>query len=252
MILSNSDYISVRDDLSKICGLNANNSVAINIVPDAVLSLDRKYFGLSSLGTKKPTQHRKVTRLAINLCRNISKPEVWSNFLDEIIKFLILVNRQNPGIQIIGIPMQTNYTTDDQKVLEELKNKFVSSKISNNFKIEKTKGAKELVDLLGTCDLVITERLHCAILSTILAIPFISLEYDIKVKGYLQSINMIDCGIAIDEKFNSSALYQKTVFLMNNYHAHQKCLEKLFQQKNYESNRYFEFIRNLIIQYSIK
>ncbi|MFA5993854.1 MAG: glycosyltransferase [Parcubacteria group bacterium] len=243
LILRNSDIVSVRDNISKIYGEKAYSLVPIKVVPDAVLSLNADYFNLPQLKEEENQEIKKINTIALNFCRNISKPEAWDHFMSEMLQVFNNLYIINPAIKIVGLPMQLDYSTDDYNVLKAFKDKLVSVNPEINFQIARPRSSKEVANIINNSDLLITERLHCAILATIINTPFLSLEYDIKVQGYLETIGLGENGIDISENFQSADVLKRISIISQSYQQQKKYLKTVFIKNNVIANKYFEELR---------
>ncbi|MFZ2832206.1 MAG: polysaccharide pyruvyl transferase family protein [Minisyncoccia bacterium] len=245
-IIKNSDVISVRDSISKSYGEKACPAAKIMIVPDAVFSLDRSYFGLGQKGERKISNVAEINTITFNLCRNISRPSVWEQFIDELVTTFAMIYRINPNVKIIGLPMQFDYSCDDNETLQLFNKKLIERVPKIDFKITSPRSSKEVVEIIDSSDLLIAERLHCAILATIVSTPFISLEYDIKVKSYLADIKLEENGIDISEDFSAKEVFKKIEAVAADYYLQKVYLHSISKAKNLLVNEYFAELRSVI------
>ncbi|MDX9913948.1 MAG: polysaccharide pyruvyl transferase family protein [Candidatus Moranbacteria bacterium] len=241
-VLSHSDFVSVRDLESIKYGRMVGIDKLI-LVPDAVLSLDKNYFKLVDINDRKINSLMDVHKIGFNLCRNISKPAVWNNFIIEMMNFFEILFNYNPDIEIIGLPMQQNYSCDDYKTLNEFQIQLKKRLPRIKIKILRPKEAKEVAKIINDCDLMIVERLHGAVLSTIIHVPFISLEYDVKVKSYLAEIDFKDNGVDISESFDAREVFGKVKTVAENYSKQVCKLKSVSSEKKFLADKYFIQLR---------
>ncbi|MDD4409349.1 MAG: polysaccharide pyruvyl transferase family protein [Candidatus Pacebacteria bacterium] len=242
-ILESVDFVSVRDSSSLSFGEQVNKKIQIEVVPDAVFSLDRVYFDLSG---RNIDLFSGVNVIGLNLCRNIAKPEVWDYFILEMMKVVIGLYKKNNMIRIVGIPMQFDYSCDDYETLSLFRDKIKNEIPDINFEILVLRSAVDVARVINVVDLVIAERLHCSILSTIIHTPFIALEYDIKVKSYLSEINLEKSGFDISFDFNSENVLKRIEDISSNYSKERDYLKNISAKKKNKVDSYFAKIRKMI------
>jgi len=100
------------------------------------------------------------------------------------------------GVKPVFIPMQ--YPED----LNIIRNVII--KMKNPGHILKNKySVPEMFGIIKKLDLLIGMRLHSLIYATSMGIPVIGLEYEPKVKAFLQSVNQVSAGDIIDLEYES-------------------------------------------------
>lgn len=246
-ILKNSDIVSVRDDISKDYGEKSYSETKMIVVPDAAFSLNRNYLGLPPQSEKNIKSLKDVNVIAFNLCRNISRPEVWGKFIEEMMLALVMIYDVNPTVKIIGLPMQLNYSCDDYETLRLFRDQLMIKAPMINFEIVSPRNTRAVARIIDESDLVVAERLHCSILATIINTPFISLEYDIKVKSFLMDIGLGINGIDISENFQAGKVFGKIQMITNNHSAQRDYLKTVSATKNILVNKYFTDLRAIIL-----
>ena len=218
-ILDRGDLVSLRDVNSMELAREIGVEVEYEQVPDAVFSLSREYFGLSESPEKRTISAPKhLHKIALNLCRNISNNANWDHFVENLLTSLSLLLEQNPTLEIIGLPMQSDVEVNDdareiEAVFETLRAKFPAAK----FDLRKPESTREIVAILEEVDLVVAERLHLLILSTVIQKPFVGLEYNTKVTGLLKDLELSAYGININEPFGAKDIYQTLTKLTKKY-----------------------------------
>ena len=218
-ILDRGDLVSLRDVNSMELAREIGVEVEYEQVPDAVFSLSREYFGLPQSPEKRTISAPKhLHKIALNLCRNISNNANWDHFVENLLTSLSLLLEQNPTLEIIGLPMQSDVEVNDDAreiaaVFATLRTKFPTAK----FDLRKHESTREIVAILEEVDLVVAERLHLLILSTVIQKPFIGLEYNTKVTGLLKDLELSAYGLNINEPFGAKDIYQTLTKLTKKY-----------------------------------
>lgn len=220
-ILNRGDLVSLRDVNSIQLAQEIGVEVDYEQVPDAVFSLSREYFGLP----KNPEQRtisspKHLHKIALNLCRNISNNANWDHFVENLITSLSLLLEKNPTLEIIGLPMQYDVAVnDDAREIEHVFNVLRPAFPRANFVLRKPESTREIVAVLEEVDLVVAERLHLLILSTVIQKPFVGLEYNTKVTGLLKDLELIAYGLNINEPFGPEDIYERISKLTKKYTA---------------------------------
>ncbi|HTE22767.1 MAG TPA: polysaccharide pyruvyl transferase family protein [Candidatus Limnocylindria bacterium] len=186
---------------------------------DAVFSVDRPYFGLSK--TRQRRSIKDVTdlqKVGISLCRNISNNDNWHYFMNSLAADVLRLYKAHPRLQFIGLPMQFDVSNNnDQQALQELRSLVRQSAPDVLFELAKPESIKDLASVIDQTDLFIGERLHALILSVILGIPVVALEYDVKVTGVMQDLGLSRFGINISEKFGAGSIFRAARTIAKNY-----------------------------------
>lgn len=139
--------------------------------------------------------------------KNVRKETIltfYCNIID------IILN-QYPDINIVMLPQTFNFRTyegDDINLFEEIaqmkRNKkiiVIPDKYSSD--IQQT--------IISKAEFLIGARYHSIVFAINNNIPFISLSYEHKMTGLLQSLNKLDCSIDISETFTSVNKTQETL-----------------------------------------
>jgi polysaccharide pyruvyl transferase WcaK-like protein len=218
-ILNRSDNITVRD-LSSVNYIQ-DNLLTNNFeyIPDIAFNMNipNKIFTIKSI--------KDVEYIGINLCRNIENNSNWEYIITQLSAAMSEIFRQNNNIKFIGIPMQSDYeNNNDIQALLELK---AQTDILNiNFEIYHPKNHNDILKILDKTQIIIGSRLHLLILSTLKTIPFIPLEYDIKVLGFMKNLNLTKTLIPINNEFQSSQITNNVLEITNNYSTYQQIYDK--------------------------
>ena len=243
-ILNKLDLVSVRDQDSLKYGKKLTNNVNILKVPDAVFSLDRAYFEISDNNPKTNIKNIKnIKKISLNLCRNIGNPKNWDYFIKNLIINIKKIYEENSNIEIVGLPMQYNYSCDDYLTLLEF-SKLLKKELPHlKFTLTRPKNVREVVKIINDSDILISERLHCAILATVLNKPFLPLEYDIKVTSYIKDIKLSRYGVKICENIPSNEIYKKVSSICNNYNQIVNYLNNISKKRKKTCDKYFSILR---------
>jgi polysaccharide pyruvyl transferase WcaK-like protein len=204
-ILENVDYITVRDSIS-VENLNKVKSAhTINLVPDAAFSITKCFLGLK--GEHHPVDKNRII-IGINLCRNIGNNANWEYFMKSLVGNMTLFYEKYPNLELIGLPMQMGVEgSDDYRTLTEFKRRLKRKNDALPFNIEKPHTIEDMAFSINMCDFVVSERLHCLIMSAIIGKPFLALEYDPKVVGVIEDFGFKKFGIDINKKFHPTLIF---------------------------------------------
>lgn len=208
---------------------------------DAVFSTDRTYFGLSQRRKKRTIKDvSSLQKVSISLCRNIKNNDNWAYFIDNLAADLLKLYKQNPAISFSGIPMQSGVSSnDDVAALKELKAKLLKKAPAIAFEILKPSSPEELARAIDTSDVFVGERLHGLILSTVLGVPIVALEYDIKVTGVVNDLCPDIFGIDINGPFKKGSIYKAIKAIADDYPQATEDIRQAYKTAHAESARSF-------------
>ncbi len=236
MILTQVDFVSVRDDKSyKTCQRLKINPEKMRRVPDAVFANSPEVFTPGRVSAY-PTGR---LHLALNLNFDIENREAWEGFLQNLADCLTRLNAEKP-ITIHALPMQSKFkANDDLSVLKE----FAKRIPDISFVVHDPQTAQEAGEIISSCDLVLAERLHTLVISSILGKPFFGLVYDVKVQELVDYLGMSEHSLNINQPFLAETLLVgiKTVIL--NRENIQQHLVKRSRELRGELDAYFAEIR---------
>lgn len=198
-ILNQVDFLSVRDEKSHRTVLKLGLSPQkVNLVPDAVFANPPEVF----VPNPKPLPRSEKTRIALNLNYDIEKPEAWEPFLESLTGSLKQINVETP-LEIHALPMQSKFkANDDLSVL-----KGFAERIPNiPFVWHDPQTAQEAAEIIAGVDVVLAERLHTLVISSILGKPFYGLVYDVKVQELVDYLDMTQYSRNINQPFTAEEL----------------------------------------------
>lgn len=198
-ILNQVDFLSVRDEKSHRTALKLGLSpFKVNLVPDAVFANPPEVF----LPHPTPRPPSDKTRIALNLNYDIEKPEAWGPFLETLTGALKQLHADTP-LEIHALPMQSKFkANDDLSVLKE----FASRIPEIPFFLHDPQTPQKAAEIIASVDLVLAERLHTLVISSILGKPFFGLVYDVKVQELLDYLGMEEYSLNINQPFRAEEL----------------------------------------------
>jgi polysaccharide pyruvyl transferase CsaB len=195
LILWQVAFISVRDQRSYDTCLRVGISEQkIKQVPDAVFVTDPESLPQIRNGEESGGE---ILKVALNLNYDIENRENWENFLRNLAAALYIVGEER-NLEIHALPMQSRFK--EQNDFEVLKS-FRDQVAGLNVIMHEPTTAAEIAEIVGSCDLVVAERLHALVLSSILQKPFVALVYDVKVEQLTRFLNMENMAININYPF---------------------------------------------------
>jgi polysaccharide pyruvyl transferase WcaK-like protein len=198
-ILKQVDVLSVRDEKSLRTALGLGLSPEkVLLVPDAVFANLPEVF-VPCPQTRVPSTR---VRIALNLNYDIENREAWEPFLCSLATALTQLNERIP-VEIHALPMQSKFkANDDLSVLKE----FSARICQIPFVIHDPQTAEEAAQILSGMDMVLAERLHTLVISSILGKPFFGLIYDVKVKELIDYLGMSEYSLDINQSFSAETL----------------------------------------------
>ena len=198
-ILNQVDFLSVRDEKSHRTALKLGLSpLKVNLVPDAVFANPPEVF----VPNPKLLLPSEKIRIALNLNYDIEKPEAWEPFQANLAEALTQIHAETP-IEIHALPMQSKFkANDDLSIL-----KGFSKRVPEiPFILHDPQTAQEAAEIIASVDMVLAERLHTLVISSILGKPFYGLVYDVKVQELVDYLGMEKYARNINAAFCSEDL----------------------------------------------
>jgi len=198
-VLNQVDFLSVRDEKSHRTTLKLGLSPSkVNLVPDAVFANPPEVF----LPNPKPLPPSGSTRIALNLNFDIEKPEAWEPFLENLAGALKQFHAETPS-EIHALPMQSKFkANDDLSVLKEFAKRIPGMPFTQH----DPQTAQEAAEIIASVDIVLAERLHTLVISSILGKPFYGLVYDVKVQELVDYLGMKQYARNINQPFTADEL----------------------------------------------
>ncbi|WP_425447112.1 polysaccharide pyruvyl transferase CsaB [Dethiothermospora halolimnae] len=213
LLVSKVDLIHLRDQEAK------KELKRLNITENVLVTGDATF-------TMKPTNEKRIDEIISNEGLNTDKKIIgfsvrnWKNddrTKREISKVIDHFEKEN--IKTVLIPMKY---PDDVKISLEIKKlcEFQPEVIEKHYT------PKEVLGLISRLDLLVGVRLHALIFAAISNVPMVGIEYDPKVKGFLDSIEGVNNGPI--EEIDSTNLCLHISDVLNN---REKYKEKLTEKK---------------------
>ncbi len=247
-ILNRAKLTVVRDSQSYSMLDKLQLQTSYILSSDAVFSVDRSYLALPD---KRPRRHPKslddIKTVGLSLCRNISNNDNWQYFMDNLAQDILKLHRQNPKTKFVGIPMQFDVSNNnDQAVLQDLAKSLKKDSPKIDFSIAKPESLPQLALAIEQCDIFVGERLHALILATIIGIPALALEYDVKVTGLARDLGLEKTAVNINNKFKPGSILKSLEHIANNYPAALSTVQKAYKTSHKNAAESFEKIIQLL------
>ena len=200
LILGQVTYAAVRDQRSYDTCLQVGISTRkVVLVPDAVFVTDPESLGLVRSVDKAGSEPLKI---ALNLNYNIENPENWESFLTNLAFALNAIGAEK-DLEIHALPMQSRFNPqNDLQVLRSFQEQVPELTVI----LHEPTTAQDIANIVCECDLVVAERLHALVLSSILQKPFVALIYDVKVQQLTHFLEMDRLAIDINQPFEAVEL----------------------------------------------
>ncbi len=198
-ILKQVDLLSVRDEksLHTALGLGLSKNKVI-LVPDAVFANCPEVF----IPTPAPLPPSEKIRIALNLNYDIENRGAWEPFLANLAAALTQINETQP-LEIHALPMQSKFkANDDLSVLKEFSQRIAQIP----FIVHDPQTAQEAARIIQGMDMVLAERLHTLVISAVLGKPFFGLVYDVKVRELIDTLDMHEHSLNINQPFTAEKL----------------------------------------------
>lgn len=243
-ILNKVDLITVRDNSSKELLENlgvVKPSICVNSDPSFLLrrkdtkdtiDIIDKYTHIRELIY---SNNRPVIGISVRECKENRKDirRIFAKVADDLI--------ENYKAKIIFLPFKFD---DDVRISEEIlslmKNKNQANVLTTRLEPE------ELLSLLYRLSLMVGMRLHSIIFSTMVDIPFIALNYDPKVKNFVESLGLSELLLELDDT-SLKNFKEKVKYIKENDDRIKKILSKkvkILEEKAFSNNDLvFKFLK---------
>jgi polysaccharide pyruvyl transferase WcaK-like protein len=218
LMLKNTEMISTRDTPSKqiLQSLFNSKSQPITVTGDSSLMLNpakvRRENELVLFCPRRLNEnhrilyHQKVDDATINKIRILQ-----ANLADQLIE---------EGYKVSFIPFHCVLPDDDREEINE-----ICKLMRHNAELlPRPKNTNEALEVIGRADLLMGLRLHSLILASLQGTPFVSINYDIKIKGFMRHMFGSDYFIEVNQELNE--LYDKAKLIINNQKEISKDLTK--------------------------
>jgi polysaccharide pyruvyl transferase WcaK-like protein len=180
------DFVIFRDNISKNeFERFLSTSYANDLLPDLALFDRYKVIELS-----------KRKNYLVLTARTWLNDEKQKRYEEELAKF-VNYSWNMYQLKTVFLPMAWNsYEDDDRKVANRIRSYLKNKSIFSVKSVHTTLEAKKV---LANAKIAVCTRLHSAILSTIVNTPFITMAYEYKTHGFLESIGLEKWNIDIQD-----------------------------------------------------
>ena len=240
-VLKQVDLLSVRDEKSLQIALKLGLSKRkVILVPDAVFANQPEVF----IPEPKPLPPSEKTRIALNLNYDIENRNAWDPFLSNLAAALTRVNETQP-LEVHALPMQSKFkANDDLSVLKDFSKRIPQIP----FVVHDPQTAQEAAQIIQGVDMVLAERLHTLVISSILGKPFFSLVYDVKVKELIGYLGMFEHSLNINQPFAPEKLSDGIKCVLEKREQISARLLKRSADLREQLEKYFDEIREKFIR----
>ena len=244
LILGQVTYVSVRDQRSyDTCRQGGISTRKLVLVPDAVFVTDPQSLGNVRSVDKTGSEPLKI---ALNLNYNIENPENWESFLTNLAFALNAIGAEK-DLEIHALPMQSHFNPqNDLHVLRSFREQVPALKVI----LHEPATAQDIAEILCECDIVVAERLHTRVLSSILQKPFVALIYDVKVQQLTQFLEMERLAIDINRPFEAAELADNIIEALDRKQDIAKHLTQQASQAAEQLHGYFNHVNEQLLSVS--
>ena len=106
--------------------------------------------------------------------------------------------------------------------------------------------AQQAGEIISGCDLILAERLHTLVISSILGKPFFGLVYDVKVQELVDYLGMSEHSLNINQPFLVETLFNGIKGVLSEREKIQRHLKTRSGELRGELDDYFSEIRTKI------
>ena len=218
MLLRNTAIISTRDVISKqiLQPLSGRLAKPITVTGDSALMLDpvksKKAANHVLFCPRRLTENHKVLfhqetdRATINRIRHMQAVAA-----DRLIQ---------DGFQVSFMPFHCVAPDDDREEIRIIQNLMRSEAET----LPRPKDTGDALEKIGESSLVVGLRLHSLILASLQATPFVSVDYDIKIRGFMERMNSLE--YLSDTEQGLDRLYEKAKQALTNQRGYSKHIKK--------------------------
>eukprot|EP00761_Pharyngomonas_kirbyi_P008839 gb/GECH01008851.1/.p1 GENE.gb/GECH01008851.1/~~gb/GECH01008851.1/.p1 ORF type:complete len:590 (+),score=48.49 gb/GECH01008851.1/:1-1770(+) len=185
-IVKHTSLILLRDEKSQnyLKELAPQDTDRTHVVADSVFGMLSEEELNNNIHTYKErfNNYRKIKKVAVNV-RNWGNKGLMSNFLGSVAKAVeaLLENDSDMNIEFVstcqGVPGYKDDSKQAKEVVDQLSSKYQSRVIINN----EWHDPYSLLEKYKEFDLVISTRMHGAVLSLMGGIPVLPIEYEFKM-----------------------------------------------------------------------
>ena len=193
------DLVSTRDPASfDLARELTDDDEKVIRVPDAAFANKPAELGLPVV----PAAPNRPLRIALNLNSDVRDEAAWARFLADLRRELLdIAARQR--LEVVALPMQCRFKDDhDLLVLED----FLSTLSGVRIEYRAPRDAAEVAEIVASCDVVLSERLHAIVIASVIGRPVVPLPYDVKVEQLAAELGLTDVSFAVDQPIEPGAL----------------------------------------------
>lgn len=221
-IINQVDVITVRDFQSKETMKALGIHRDIRVTADVTFAMEplTQEVGKNILQEEGLQEGRKTIGISVRPWRGMEK---YKQIIAKTADYL-----QQLNYQVIFIPMQ--YPHDQRislEITDLMKNKAVV--------LSKHYGPEEILSIIGQLDLLIGMRLHSLVFAAIAKVPMVGIEYDEKIKSFLELVNQKSGGKA--EFLDEVTLWSTIEGVLKQDKKHREQLEKITSELNKKANQ---------------
>ncbi len=185
-VMNRANYISVRDSKSKELlvdwGIDSNQ---LKLSVDPVFILKELAGDYTNSDIKIKTTKSRKPLIGVSV-RPWGDNEYIDNFAESLSKFAAEIDAN-----IIIIPFHVN---QDKAISKKLKEKVISRWNEDNYKadiiLSEVETPLQVLSIYKELDFLLGVRLHSLIFSVLNNVPFVAIEYDPKIAGFLEVIGI--------------------------------------------------------------
>ncbi|QTL96944.1 hypothetical protein GM661_02610 [Iocasia frigidifontis] len=240
-ILKQATIKTVRDkkSLALIKKLGINNS-DVHLLPDPVVgikankidkSIKRKYIGVSvrSLAYKGDEELNKRYEKSI-----LKIVQYFLGYLDFEVVFIPHCTYEFGGDE-------QNDIIISKRILEQLTNKDRASVLSK----EKARSIPDVLNVYSKCAFSISTRLHSNIFAAITSTPMISINYNPKVKGFIEWLGLQDYCLELND-VDYSNLKEKVENLIGKIDIEREIIKNKILEGKEETDEYINLVVDIL------
>lgn len=190
-IIGQAQLVTVRDQASFALCREIGVGQAVRCATDAVFSVESRWL-LGGESQRRARAEAEPLRIGLNLNFDIENPDNWEHFQKSLATTLRALGLHR-RVELHGLPMQSvGKARDDASILAE----FAARVPELTFVEHRPTTHTEMAQLIDSCHLVISERLHAIVMAAILGVPAFALAYDVKVRELAEMLGLD--GLVVD------------------------------------------------------
>lgn len=194
---NNCDFMTLRDEYSYkyICKLKGNNKNTFLTEDLAYIFVNKLSSQLKGDKVRSEAAGRKIVVSWRNLINYKSETEELM-LIDKIVDFIKYVASEKFETEIVILPLDDRRDLDKNKLIYDKLCSYNNDKVNISYKANLT--PIEKINVILSCDINISSRLHGIFVSEINNIKTIGISYSIKINEFLKSIGKEEDFIYID------------------------------------------------------